>query len=78
MLVKDNGECACHPDGRGNAFGGLVRCSVNCDNENEGCGAITGEIVYPACVTYDKDTSLVVAGFCPAALWAEKKLALLP
>ena len=35
---------------------------------NEGC-SVAGEIVYPACVSYDKDTSLVVAGFCPAALW---------
>ena len=49
-----------------------VHMHANCDNENEGCGATTGETVYPACVTYDKDTSLVVAGFCPAALWEEK------
>ena len=69
MLVKNNGECAC-PGGKGTAFGGLVHCIANC-SENEGC-SVAGEIVYPACVSYDKDTSLVVAGFCPAALWEEK------
>ena len=52
LLVKDNGECAC-PDGKGTAFGGLVHCSANCNNENEGC-SVAGEIVYPACVSYDK------------------------
>ena len=50
LLVKDYGECAC-PDGEGTAFGGLVRCSANCNNQNEGC-SVAGEIVYPACVTY--------------------------
>ena len=65
LLVNDNGFCAC-PGGKGTAFGGLVHCIANC-SENEGC-SVAGEIVYPACVTYDKDTSLVVAGFCPAAL----------
>ena len=67
LLVKDNGECACL-DGKGTALGGLVCCSAICNSESEGC-SVAGEIVYPACVSYDKDTSLVVAGFCPAALW---------
>ena len=81
LLVKDNEECAC-PNGandhnqRRDVYGGLVHCSFQCKN-GTGCYA-AAEILYPACVTFDHNSSRMIAGYCPAAHWKVYSILSLP
>ena len=53
-----------------------MHCSFQCKN-GTGCYA-AAEILYPACVTFDHNSSRMIAGYCPAAHWKVYSILSLP